>query len=55
MFGECHLKKYIRFQICVVEKKLTDSDLSAVNREAYFMQLFSHRCVPYLSGKTDKQ
>lgn len=49
-FGECHLKKYSRFDILVVEKQLKESDLASLHKEAYFMQLFSHRCVPHLLG-----
>ena len=49
-FGECHLKKYSRFEILVVEKQLRESDLALLHKEAYFMQLFSHRCVPHLLG-----
>ena len=49
-FGECHLKKYLRFNISVIEKKLKDSDLPSLNKEAHYMQLFSHRCVPHLIG-----
>lgn len=49
-FGECHLKKYSRFDILVVEKQLLESNLVSLHNEAYFMQLFSHRCVPHLLG-----
>ncbi|CAB4034517.1 serine threonine- kinase [Paramuricea clavata] len=49
-FGECHLKQYLRLGIRVVEKKLVESDLKLLYDEAYYMQLFSHRCVPHLIG-----
>lgn len=49
-FGECHIKKYLRFDIHVIEKKLKDSDLPSLQKEAHYMQLFSHRCVPHLIG-----
>ena len=34
----------------MVEKKLLESDLLSLHKEAYYMQLFSHRCVPHLIG-----
>ena len=49
-YGECHLRRYTRFNIPVVGKRLKESDLAELKQEAYYMQLFSHHCVPHLIG-----
>ena len=49
-YGQCILKMFLRLGIQVVEKQLHDSNLAHIYQEAYYMQLFSHRCVPHLLG-----
>lgn len=49
-YGQCTVKKFLRLGIQVVEKQLHDSNLEHIYQEAYYMQLFSHRCVPHLLG-----
>ena len=49
-YGEFHIRRYTRFKIPVVEKRLKESDLTELKKEAYYIQLFSHRCVPHLIG-----
>lgn len=49
-YGQCILKRFLRLGIQVVEKLLHDSNLAHIYQEAYYMQLFSHRCVPHLLG-----
>lgn len=47
-YGECYLKTYSRYNLIVIEKRLAEGSLASFHREAYFTQLFSHRCVPLL-------
>lgn len=49
-FGECILKKYNRFGIIVLEKKLTSSSLKAVIHEAQCMNVMTHPSIPHLLG-----
>ena len=49
-YGQCKLKKFLRLGIQVVEKQLHQAELSHIYQEAYYMQLFSHRCIPPLLG-----
>ena len=35
---------------CASWERLKESDLAELKKEAYYMQLFSHRCVPHLIG-----
>ena len=54
-FGQCHTWYYPRFGVHVVEKVLADSSDSSVYQEAYYQQMFAHRCVPYLFGITTRK
>ena len=47
-YGQCALKNVLRLEIQVVEKQLHHSNLAHIYQGAYYMQLFSHRCVPHL-------
>lgn len=49
-YGKCSMKTFLRLRIPVVVKELHNSDLADVYQEAYYMQLFSHRCVPHFLG-----
>ncbi|CAB3976868.1 probable serine threonine- kinase DDB_G0271538 [Paramuricea clavata] len=49
-YGQCVVKRFTRLGIEVIEKKLHEGSLEEVYREAHYMQLFSHRCVPHLLG-----
>ena len=50
VFGTCFLKKFTRLGINMVEKQLIDGNIDMLYKEAKYMQMFSHRCVPHLFG-----
>ena len=41
---------FLRLGIQVVGKQLHETNLAHIYQEAYYVQLFSHRCVPRLLG-----
>ena len=49
-FGECILKLYKRFNMVVLEKQLSKSDLKAVINEAKCMNTLTHPNIPQLLG-----
>ena len=48
--GECKIKTYKRLGINVVEKQLKGEDIDMLYREAQYIQMFAHRCIPHLFG-----
>ena len=50
VFGNCYLKKFTRLSKNVVEKQLIDGNIDVLYKEAQYMQMFSHRCIPHLFG-----
>ena len=49
-YGDCILKKFERFGIIVLEKKVPTSDLTAVMNEAQCMNALTHPSIPHLLG-----
>ena len=49
-FGECTLKLYKRFNLMVLEKQLSTSNLKAVINEAKCMNILTHPNIPQLLG-----
>jgi hypothetical protein len=49
-YGDCTLKKFKRFEITVLEKKVPTSDLTAVMNEAQCMNILTHPSIPHLLG-----
>ncbi|CAB3981856.1 Retrovirus-related Pol poly from transposon opus [Paramuricea clavata] len=49
-FGECTLKLYKRFNLVVLEKQLSTSNLKAVINEAKCMNILTHPNIPQLLG-----
>ena len=49
-FEECILKLYKRFNMVVLEKQLSKSDLKAVINEAKCMNTLTHPHIPQLLG-----
>ena len=54
-YGQCILKRFLRLGIQVVEKLLHDSNLAHIYQEAYYMQLFSHRCASFAGSPGQNQ
>ena len=52
-YGECHIRRYTRFKTPVVEKRLKESDLTEVKKEACYIQLFSHLTCASLDWSTN--
>ena len=50
VYGECKIKTYKRLGINVVEKQLKGGDIDMLYREAQYIQMFAHRCIPHLFG-----
>ncbi|CAB4035864.1 serine threonine- kinase, partial [Paramuricea clavata] len=49
-YGDCILKKFTRFGITILEKKVPTSDLTAVMNEAQCMNTLTHPAIPHLLG-----
>lgn len=51
------IRKFKRLGINVVEKQLIDGNIDMLYREAKYMQMFAHKCIPHLFGVkvTEKQ
>lgn len=50
VYGECKIKTYKRLGINVVEKQLKGGNIDMLYREAQYIQMFAHRCIPHLFG-----
>ena len=50
VFSDCFIRKFKRLGINVVEKQIPDADIDMLYREARYLQLFSHSCIPHLFG-----
>ena len=49
-FGQCYSWYYPRFGINIVEKIIRDANETEVYKEALYLQMFAHRCVPHVFG-----
>ena len=49
-YGQCVVKVFTRLGIQVIEKQLHEGSLDEIYREAHYIQLFAHQCVPHLLG-----
>jgi hypothetical protein len=47
-YGDCILKKFTRFGVTILEKKVPTSDLTAVMNEAQCMNTLTHPAIPHL-------